>query len=144
MTAATDYLELAVLKHIFSGTNGSTNGATYTAPTTFYVSLHTGDPGEGTQPGANEISISGYNYARESVTFGDCTTVTNTTSVSSNQTVSFGQASANYPADITYIGINDASTGGNLLFYGQLSQAKTVTTGDVFQINSGSLTITLN
>ena len=142
MTAATDYLELSVLKHIFSGTNGSTNGATFTAPTTFYVSLHTGDPTEGTQPGANEIS--GSAYERQSVTFGDCTTVSNTTSVSSNQTVSFPQANSNYSADVTFIGINDSLTGSNLLFYGQLSQAKTVTTGDVFQINSGSLTITLN
>jgi len=59
-------------------------------------------------------------------------------------TVTFGQASADYPADITHIGMYDASTAGNLLFYGALATTKTVTSGDVFQINSGSLTITLD
>jgi hypothetical protein len=139
MTAASNYLEEKTLKHILQ--NVSTNGASYTAPTNIYVSLHTGNPGEAND-GANEISGSG--YARELVTFGDVTTVADVCSVSSNVTVTFNQATSNYSADVTYIGIYDALTVGNLLFYGALSTAKTVTSGDVFQINSGSLTITLD
>ena len=139
MTAASNYLEEKTLKHILQ--NVSTNGASYTAPTNIYVSLHTGNPGEAND-GANEISGSG--YARELVTFGDVTTVADVCSVSSNVTVTFNQATSDYSADVTYIGIYDALTVGNLLFYGALSTAKTVTSGDVFQINSGSLTITLD
>lgn len=142
MTAASNYLEEKTLKHILQ--NVSTNGAAYTAPTNLYVSLHTGNPGEAND-GANEISGSG--YAREEVTFGDVTTVADVCSVSSNVTVTFNQATSDYSADVTYIGIYDSldNTGtNNLLFYGALSTAKTVTSGDVFQINSGSLTITLD
>ena len=139
MTAASNYLEEKTLKHILQ--NVSTNGAAYTAPTNLYVSLHTGNPGEAND-GANEISGSG--YARELVTFGDVTTVADVCSVSSNVTVTFNQATSDYSADVTYIGIYDALTVGNLMFYGALSTAKTVTSGDVFQINSGSLTITLD
>ena len=140
--AASNYLELTTLKHILQ--NASTNGAAYdTASLDVYVSLHTGSPAED-DSGANEIPTSGYNYAREQVTFGDVATVANVTSASSNVTVTFGQASSDYPADVTHIGMYDASTSGNLLFYGALATSKTVTSGDVFQINSGSLTITLD
>jgi len=139
MTAASNYLEEKTLKHILQ--NVSTNGASYTAPTNIYVSLHTGNPGEAND-GANEISGSG--YARELVTFGDVAVAADVCSASSNVTVTFNQATSDYSADVTYIGIYDALTVGNLLFYGALSTAKTVTSGDVFQINSGSLTITLD
>ena len=142
MTASSNYLELATLKHILQ--NASTNGAAYdTASLDVFVSLHTGSPGEAND-GANEIPTSGYNYARVQVTFGNVATAANTTSASSNATVTFGQASQNYPADVTHIGLYDASTSGNLLFYGALATSKTVTSGDVFQINSGLLTITLD
>lgn len=140
--AASNYLELTTLKHILQ--NASTNGAAYdTSSLDVYVSLHTGSPAED-DSGSNEISTSGFNYNREDVTFGDVTTVANVTSASSNSTVTFGQASNDYSADVTHIGMYDALTGGNLLFYGALATAKTVTAGDVFQINSGSLTITLD
>ena len=136
MTAASDYLEDTLLKHLMA--NAGTNGANYdTSTLAFYVSLHTGNPGED-NTGANEISGSG--YARQAATFGNVTSG----SVSTNATISFPQATSNYSADVTYIGIYDAASGGNLLFYGALSSAKTVTSGDVFQINSGSLTITLS
>ena len=140
MTAASNDLEVKILKHIF--TNVSTNGGAYTAPSSVFVSLHTGSPAEDNS-GSNEISGSG--YARQSVTFGDVATDgSNNTSVSSNATVQFPAASGNYSADVTFIGIYDAVSGGNLMFFGSLSTQKTVTTGDVFQINSGSLTITLD
>ena len=142
MTAASNYLEEATLKHILQ--NASTNGAAYdTSSLDLYVSLHTGSPGEAND-GANEIPTSGYNYARVLASFGDVTESSNTVSASSDETITFGQASANYPADVTHVGIYDAATAGNLLFFGVLSATKTVTAGDVFQINSGSLTITLD
>lgn len=139
-TDASNYLESQMLKHILQ--NASTNGAAYdTSATDLYVSLHTGSPGEAND-GANEISGSG--YAREQVTFGDVTTAADVTSASSNVTVTFNQATSDYSADVTHIGIYDALTSGNLLFFTALSTAKTVTSGDVFQINSGSLSITLD
>ena len=142
MSAASNYTEEKTLKHIFQ--NASTNGAAWdTSTTDFYVSLHTGSPGED-DSGANEISTTTTNYARQSVTFGDVTVVANTASLSSNVTVQFPQANVAYSANVTHLGLYDASTSGNLLFFGALSTEKQVTAGDVFQINSGSLTVTLD
>ena len=105
MTAASDYLETTLLKHLMR--NAGTNGANYdTSSLSFFVSLHTGSPGEAND-GSNEIS--GNDYARQSVTFG---AVTNN-SVSNNNTVSFPPANGNYSANVTDIGIYDASSGGN-------------------------------
>lgn len=135
MTAASNYLEDTLLKHIMA--SAGTNGADYdTASLSLFVSLHTGSPGEAND-GANEIS--GNDYARQSATFGNVSGG----SVSTNATISFPQANGNYSANVTHIGIYDNANSGNLLFYGALSSPKTVTDGDVFQINSGSLTITL-
>lgn len=139
MTAASNFLEEKTLNHILQ--NVAESGASYTAPTNVYVSLHTGSPGED-DSGANEIS--GAAYARQSVTFGNVSVAANVCSVSSNVTVTFPQATSNYSANVTHIGMYDQSSTGNLLFYGALSTEKQVTSGDVFQINSGSLTITLD
>jgi hypothetical protein len=38
----------------------------------------------------------------------------------------------------------DASTGGNLLFHGALTQSKTVSNGDTFKFNAGSFTLTMD
>jgi len=43
---------------------------------------------------------------------------------------------------ITHFGIFDALTTGNLLVHGALTTSKTIDTGDVFKIASGSLTVT--
>ena len=139
MTAASNFLEEATLNHILQ--NVAESGAAYTAPSNVYVSLHTGSPGED-DLGANEIT--GASYARTEVTFGNVAVVANVCSVSSNVTVTFPQATSDYSANVTHIGLYDASTSGNLMFYGALSTQKQVTSGDVFQINTGSLTITLD
>lgn len=139
MTAASNYLEEKTLNHILQ--NVSESGASYTAPANVYVSLHTGSPEED-DSGSNEIT--GNDYARQTVTFGNVSVVANVCSVSSNVAVTFPQANGAYSANVTHIGIYDASSTGNLMFYGALSTEKQVTDGDVFQINSGSLTITLD
>lgn len=139
MTAASNYLEEKTLNHILQ--NVAESGASYTAPSNVYVSLHTGSPEED-DSGANEIT--GNDYARTEVTFGNVTVAANVCSVSSNTAVTFPQANGAYSANVTHIGVYDADTSGNLMFYGELSAQKQVTDGDVFQINSGSLTITLD
>jgi hypothetical protein len=44
---------------------------------------------------------------------------------------------------VAYIGLRDASSGGNLLYHTALDASKTIATGDVFRISAGSLTVTL-
>lgn len=140
---ASNYLESALLNHIFSN-NG---GAAYSAPAdnSIYVSLHTtAGPLDDNSGTGTEITLGSYARSNASNTLtwtvsqsGGTTTATN------DQAIPFPQATANYDGQVTHIGIYDASSGGNLLFHGALSVPKTVTTGDTFQINAGSLTITL-
>lgn len=141
---ASDYLELKLLQHIFKN-NG---GAEFVPPAdnSIYVSLHTGSPADA-DDGANEVTLGG--YARQNASDALTWTVSQaggvTTSVN-DQAIPFPQASANYDAQVTHIGIYDSldDTGtNNLLFHGALTVPKTVTTGDTFQINAGALTITL-
>ena len=122
-----NYLETEILDHVFAG-------AAYTAPSTKYLALFTGAPGE--TGGGTEVSGGG--YARQTVAF---TTSGNTTS--NNAAVEFPTATANY-GTVTHVGVYDASTSGNLMAYAALSSNKTIETGDVFRVPSGDLDITLN
>ena len=45
---------------------------------------------------------------------------------------------------VTHIGIWDAASSGNLLFYGAVSASKTVTAGDTISLAAGSLDITFS
>ena len=94
--------------------NGTLRGTTYTAPTTVYVGLYTSDPTD-----ANTgTEVSGGSYARTSVTFGA-------------------------PSNGGWIGILDASTAGNLLYHTALDVSKIISSGDIFKISIGSLSVTL-
>jgi len=128
MSGFTDYLEDALLKHVFTNT-------AYTSPSTVYAALFTvapSDTGGGTE-------VSGGAYARQSMAF----------SVSGTGTLATNSAAVEYPtatADygtVVAVGIFDASTSGNLLAYANLTANKTVSSGDVFRFNAGDVDITL-
>jgi hypothetical protein len=72
------------------------------------------------------------------VTFGAPSNGTTTNSAA----VEFPQAGGAW-GTITHIGIRDALTTGNLLYHTPLDASKTIATGDVFRIASGSLSVTL-
>ncbi len=127
MAGKTDYLENKTLDH-----NLAT--AAFAAPTAVYVALFTADPGE-TGETANEISGGG--YARKQATFA----AASGGSASNSADVTFPQATADW-GTITHFAIMDASTGGNMLYYGALTASKTVTNGDTFKIATGDLTVT--
>jgi hypothetical protein len=124
-----NYLETAVLDHVFGG-------SAYTAPATLYIGLHTSNPDEDNS--GTEVSTSGTDYARQTIAF---TTSGNTTS--NTAAVEFATATANY-GTVTHCGIYDASSGGNLLAYAALTSSKTIETGDVFRVPAGDLDITLD
>lgn len=140
MSASSDYLEAAVLNHVLRNT-------ALTSPTTVYVALFTSDDstgatGENLEAGTltNEVSTVGTAYARQTATFaapsdGSCTT---------NANITFPAATANY-GTVTHVAVMDGDTEGadNVLFYGALDSAKTIESGDTFQITSGNLTVSL-
>jgi hypothetical protein len=75
---------------------------------------------------------------RQAVTFAAASSGTSAT----NATVTFPAATANW-GTITHIAVMDASTSGNVLFWGAVTTAKTIETGDTFQVSSGNLTVSL-
>ena len=122
-----NYLENALI-------NATLRATTFTSPATVYVGLYTSDPTD-----ANTgTECSGASYARKSATFGAPSNGVSTTTAD----VTFDQATGSW-GTISHIGILDASTSGNLLYHTALDASKTIDTGDIFKIASGSLTVTL-
>jgi hypothetical protein len=129
MAEMSNYLENALL-------NGTLNGTTYTAPTNVYVALFTSDPtdaGTGTE-------VSGGSYARTEVTFATASGTSG--NVLSDADCTFPQATGTW-GTVGWIGIYDAATSGNLLYHTALDTSKTIESGDIFKIASGSLSVTL-
>jgi hypothetical protein len=136
MSAATDVAEILALNFLL-------NAETATRPTTHFVALHTGDPGEsGT---ANEVANAN-GYARTAVTFGAAEQPSNGLTFCKNTgTVTFPTASGGNFGTITHISIKTSATYATTtsLFKGALTTSKVVNDGDTFQIQTNQLTISL-
>jgi hypothetical protein len=127
MAEMSNYLENALI-------NGTLRATSYTAPTTVYVGLYTTDPTD-----ANTgTEVSGGSYSRTSVTFGAPSNGVTTNSAA----VTFPTATGTW-GDVGWIGILDASTSGNLLYHTPLTSSKSITSGDIFTIAIGNLSVTL-
>jgi len=105
-----------------------------TRPTNWYVGLFTSDP---TDTGVAGTEVSGSGYARTAATF----TVTGDTATNSSA-IEFPAASGGNWGTIGWIGIMDASSGGNMIIHSALDVAKAINDGDVFRIPTGDLDIT--
>jgi hypothetical protein len=102
-----------------------------TSPTTVYVKLHTGAPGEaGTSNAATETT-------RKAVTFGAPSGGTITSSGAASWTSVAGSET------YSHVSYWDASSGGNCLAVGAMAASKSVTAGEDFSFPIGSLTVTL-
>jgi hypothetical protein len=83
--------------------------------------------------------VSGGSYARTAVTFGAPSNGVTT----NDADVTFPTATASWGV-VGWIGINDASTAGNLLYHSPLDTSKTIDSGDIFKISTGNLSVTLS
>jgi hypothetical protein len=127
MAEMSNYLENALI-------NATLRNTSYTSPATVYVGLYTTDPTD-----ANTgTEVSGGSYARTAVTFGAPSNGVTTNSAA----VEFPQATGSW-GTVGWIGILDASTAGNLLYHTPLDASKTIASGDIFKIATGSLSVTL-
>lgn len=122
-TAKSNYLEGKIIEHVL-------RNVSYTSPTTVYSALFTSDPTE-----ANSgTEVTGGSYARQATTFG-----AHSGGVCLNSApISFTSMPS---ATVTHIGIYDASTAGNLLYYGALSTSLTVTTGSTVTFATSSISV---
>ncbi|MFA5052749.1 MAG: hypothetical protein WC565_01725 [Parcubacteria group bacterium] len=126
-----NYLELEVLDHVLGG-------ADYSRPATVYIALYTvapTDAGGGTE-------VTGGSYARVAVTNNATNWPAASGGSKSNGTAfTFTQATANWGTVVAFA-ILDAASAGNFLYWGDLTQNKTVDNGDTAEFAIGGITIT--
>lgn len=140
MASMSDFLENKIIDWLLRAQAIGITGATAaagTGPATVYIGLMTAadsDSSSGTE-------VSGGSYARQAITSalanwagtqsaGSTTTSSGTGgTTSNNNVVTFPAPSANW-GTITHMGIFDAVSGGNLLFWAALTTPKTVNNGD--------------
>jgi hypothetical protein len=127
MAEMSNYLENALI-------NATLRNTSYTSPSTVYIGLYTSDPTD-----ANTgTEVSGGSYTRTAVTMGAPSNGVSTNTAA----VEFPQASGSW-GTVGWIGILDASSSGNLLYHTALDTSKTISSGDIFKIAIGGLSVTL-
>lgn len=132
MAAMSDYLENKLVDFLF-------RGGSFTAPSALYVALFTAAPSD--TGGGTEVS--GNAYARVNLapsasnwaSTGGATTITNPSvgtsgTTSNNSVITFPTATGSW-GTVTHVAIFDASTSGNMLFWGALTASQVVGTGGV-------------
>jgi hypothetical protein len=132
MSALSDYLENKVLDQLFGGTQAP-------IPATLYFALFTTAPSD--SGGGVEVSGNGYTRASLSNTTSNWPSATSGSKSNAAQ-ITFPSATGNWGA-VVGIGIFDALSGGNLLFWTTIP-SRSVVTGDVPRFAAGGVTITLN
>lgn len=126
-----DFLENELLDHVLGN-------AAYSAPATVYIALYTADPSDA--GGGTEVT--GGSYARKAVTNNSTNWPNASGGAKSNGTdIVFVTATASW-GTVTAFGIFDASSGGNLLYWAELTIDKTIDNGDTAQFSTGDLDVT--
>ncbi len=128
MGQLSNYLENALI-------DATLRGTAYTSPATVYLALYTSDPTDAD----TGTEVSGGAYARQSIAFGAPSNGVATNSAD----VNFPQATADW-GTVSHIGIRDASTAGNLLYYAPLTTARSILTGDTLSFLTGQVSVTLD
>jgi hypothetical protein len=110
-----------------------------TRPTTWFVALHEGDPGETGVD--NEVVVgTDADYVRKAVTFADPVDGQALSDSAVSWTVEAG--SAGYT--VTHGSIWDAATDGNCLIKGQLPVARALVAGGILTFNVGEVIAALD
>lgn len=126
MANMSTYLQTALL-------NATLRNTTYTSPGTVWVALYTSNP----TAGDVGTEVTGGTYARAAISFNAPSggAVTNTADVNIT----------GMPAvTVTHIGIRNASTGGNLLYFGAVGAPKTTNVNDTYTIRAGDVVLALS
>ena len=126
-----DYLENKILDHVLGGGD-------FSRPATVHVALYTSAPGDA--GGGTEVS--GGSYARVAVTNNSTNFPAASGGLKSNGTeITFPEATANWGTVVAFA-ILDNGTGGNFLYWGDLTASKAINTGDTAKFAVGDLDIT--
>lgn len=117
------YLKNKIIKHVLGE-------ASFTMPTNVYLALYQNDPTVDDM--ATEIS--GGSYARQQLSFA--------TAVNGAKESNTSETFSSMPAcTVTHWGIRDASSGGNLLYFGAFDLPIQLNAGNNLPIASGDIVI---
>ncbi|MEN9925354.1 MAG: hypothetical protein RL268_1480 [Pseudomonadota bacterium] len=145
--SATNAFETALLNLIFANSNAANVGDVTglrgsTTAGSFYISLHTADPGEAGTQTTSEATYTG--YARVAVARSGAGWTVSAANVSNAAAVTFGACTAGTNS-ITHFGIgSDASGTGNLFFKGALTAALSVSAGITPSFAIGELDVNID
>ena len=108
----------------------------------FYVALHTADPGDAGKQSTNEVSYTGYARIAVARTAGGWTVSGN--QVSNTATVQFGECTAG-SATATHFSVGLLTSGaGDILYSGALSASRSISSGITPLFNAGALQGTID
>ena len=131
MGSKANYLENALLDHVFGGSS-------FSKPATVYVALFTvtpNDAGGGTE-------VSGNGYARVAVTNNNTNWPAASSGEKSNGAAITFPISTGSWGTVVAFGIFDAATSGNLLYWGALTESKAIGTEETPSFPVGDIDIT--
>lgn len=115
---ATNYLENAILNAM--------RGVTFGSPTNVYIGLFLSNP---TENGTAGTEISYADYVRQKIVFSEPALNGNNMYIHNTEQIYFPKCTQN-AGTVTYIGILDSVSGGNMLAYGKLTEDLIVKEGD--------------
>ena len=141
--SATNAVETALLQLIFNGTTWANmaDNAASSPRTSFYISLHTADPGDTGDQTTSETAYTG--YARLEVTRDTDGWTVSGDAATNTETLTFGKCTASPGSAITHVGLGTASSGaGSLMLSNPLASSLTMQTGIVPLFEAGDCEFT--
>ena len=141
MAAMSDYLEGQLINHIF-------RTSSYTKPSTLAIALLTSSANDGMTGATIPEVANSNNYSRQTLNPADANwdaPVGNNGTTANASAITFATASGSW-GTVSAVAIVDSATygAGNLLFYGDLTVSKSVTSGDTFSFDVGDLTVQID
>jgi len=131
-----DYAENKILSH-------SVGKATWAAISNVYIALYKVTPNENTN-GEEIATLEGAvstNYSRLQTTADSWADPTGG-SITNSQTLSFGPASVPW-GDVEGVAVLDASTGGNIIWYGTFTSPRAIAAGEKLIFDPGAFVLSL-
>jgi hypothetical protein len=132
LVVISNFLATAILNQVFRNT-------AYTRPATVYLALYTSNP----TAADTGTEVSGGSYVRQAVTFAAPAVEGGLQTVRNSAELVFPIATAEW-GNITHIGIRDSATGGNLLYFGPWTSARSILSGDRARVAVSALGLSLS
>jgi hypothetical protein len=127
MATISTYLANALLDATLKNT-------TYTSPAKAYLALYTDNPGADN----SGTEVSGNNYSRTEIAFASASSGATSNSASTVTAIASGSWGT-----VTHFGVFDASTSGNLLYFGELTASRAIGSGGAGYVAAGELDIAI-